>query len=64
VLLSIPLNVLTERQDSGYLRYLLLTMFLFILPGNVTGGEAETGLVYIPVMMLMGIERTVEGTSA
>lgn len=27
-----PLNVLTESPDSGYLRYLILTMFLLSLP--------------------------------
>jgi hypothetical protein len=31
-LLSIPLSVLTESADSGYLRYLILTMFLLSLP--------------------------------
>jgi hypothetical protein len=49
-LVPIPLNVLTESPDSGYLRYLILTMFLLSLPEMWPGGgEAEIGLVYIPV---------------
>jgi len=32
-------------------------MFLFILAGNVTGGEAETGLVYIPPNVLLELLR-------
>ena len=43
-----PLNVLTESPDSGYLRYLILARSCYSCR-KCDGGEAETGLVYIPL---------------